>query len=506
MLAALPLALPLAAAPQGGWTKDDFPELGLKLAKRPKDYEQLPLQPGEDIIVLHYALALDEVPERHTRPELLVLSIDLAATPAPRSLDTDSMRAGRDLPIDSIERWVDARLGKWSLGEWRRGKRRGDHAGRWSRLEPTPEVRHAAGWLYAFERPAHRTVALLGLCDRRDYDEQSRLWRTMAERLSIYEPAGPDLKKLRQHYARRRLRDPEYRIGVRAGLVRGWKAEDTENYIVVSSTRDEPLLRLILRNIEAMREVYVEEFPPAAPIQAVSTLRVCKDEAEYLLYGGQAGTGGHWNPTTGELVMYDAVMLDERERPVDDATFMVLYHEAFHQFIHHSAGSLAPHSWFDEGTGDYFGGTILKNGKVHGVGLNAWRAKTIRDAVRTGRHVPWSEIVQFDRETFYRPDQRTLCYAQAWSMVHFLRTSRVVAKRPEWARIPRVYFETLQASFARGMLDLVAEGKHEDERELELTRQMARNDAHWEAFSEVDLDEIERAWASHVLELDVGDD
>ena len=33
----------------------------------------------------------------------------------------------------------------------------------------------------------------------------------------------------------------------------------------------------------------------------------------------------------------------------------MLYHEAFHQFIHYSAGELPPHSWYNEGHGDYFG-------------------------------------------------------------------------------------------------------------------------------------------------------
>ena len=40
-------------------------------------------------------------------------------------------------------------------------------------------------------------------------------------------------------------------------------------------------------------------------------------------------------------------------------SLLVLYHEAFHQYIYYAVGEVAPHDWFNEGHGDYFSGAVI---------------------------------------------------------------------------------------------------------------------------------------------------
>ena len=90
-------------------------------------------------------------------------------------------------------------------------------------------------------------------------------------------------------------------------------------------------------------------------------MRVCGDRKEYHEYGGPGGSAGYWNSGSEELVFYDA----SRSKKIDDDTVSVLYHEAFHQYIYYSVGNVAPHSWFNEGHGDYYAGADLKGAHVH---------------------------------------------------------------------------------------------------------------------------------------------
>ena len=96
-----------------------------------------------------------------------------------------------------------------------------------------------------------------------------------------------------------------FRIGVRKALAKGWKAVDTENFIVVHHSDNEKLINKIARDLEAIRPVYVDLFPPVKPVETVAIVRVCKNREEYLAYGGAPASGGYWHPGNEELVFYD---------------------------------------------------------------------------------------------------------------------------------------------------------------------------------------------------------
>src|SRR5688572_4261483 len=80
------LATPTSAAPQGGWDKRAYPELGITLPEA-RDYEQIPTQPDEEYVVLQYAEDIPKDPKERkpVRPGLSVVWIDWVPDPAPKS-------------------------------------------------------------------------------------------------------------------------------------------------------------------------------------------------------------------------------------------------------------------------------------------------------------------------------------------------------------------------------------------------------------------------------------
>src|SRR5262249_7475788 len=88
------------------------------------------------------------------------------------------------------------------------------------------------------------------------------------------------------------------------------------------------------------------DFAQSQELSKCSVVRVCKDAGEYHSYGGPAMAAGHWDSNARELVIYD-----DRANGGKGDTWITLNHEAFHQYIYYFYGNLAPHSWYNEGTG-----------------------------------------------------------------------------------------------------------------------------------------------------------
>lgn len=518
LLALLVLSL-TAQAQAGGFTTEKHPELGLSFP-RARYYEQIPTQPDEEWVVLYYAEKLDVTKrrERKLRPEMRIVWIDWF--PDPKPVDPDSpgalgdevekrtraepMKPKGPLPITTFERFVGSRMRGWEIGKSEQGKQLGDYEGREISLarEASPNRSNnrtqQAAWAYTWKSD-RRTIAVIGTCAEQDLPEQSKIWRQTAEKMKIVTPAETDLAKLERYYDRREVIDPEFRIKVRSQLVRGWKAEDTENYIIIYSTRDAPLVRRVCRELEQLRKAYLDLFPPVGEITAVSTVRICKNREEYILYGGSPRSAGYWNSEQEELVFYDASdKTNKSKRSNDDNTFIVLYHEAFHQYIHYSAGELPPHSWYNEGHGDYFSGALIKGGKLKRIGVNPWRVGTIKAAVGRGDFVPWKKIIRYSQMEYYR--NARLCYAQGWSMIYFLLNSKKVESHADWSRILPTYFEVLKATYAQELED---RGNPEEAKLRAEAGRAAREKAVEAAFHGVELDELQDVWEDFVLGLKV---
>lgn len=258
------------------------------------------------------------------------------------------------------------------------------------------------------------------------------------------------------------------RLQIEQSMVRDWDVvvSPKKNYIVIYNTKkgtNHTLAKVIAERIELIREqIYEVQFPPARPVTKVCIVRVCEDLKEYHAYGGRWGSAGYWSPGDEELVFYDA----SASKKPDDDTLSVLYHEAFHQYIHYSVGEVAPHSWFNEGHGDYYAGAKLR-GKKFVIKPFQWRVGTIRNAIVQGErpfrvekdeqtgeerriweprgYTPLKDLVNFSQGEYY--SYPGVCYAQGWSLIYFLREEVPKNKKyaEKWGHILDTYFNVLKA-------------------------------------------------------------
>lgn len=506
---------------QGGYTTEKHADLGINFP-RANSYEAIPTQPDEQIVVLYYAEKPSKDPKERPkimRPEMAVLWIDYKAD-APRETSggtggeprggtgtgSDGESGKAPLPVTTLDRYVDQRLPKFALSQPTEGKPRDG----WAVREYTLAAKKGTGpskvggWVYAFSKP-NRTIAFLCMAPLDEMDKQIKIWRGTTEKADLYEPEEQSTAKLEQYYSIRKLLDVPYRIKVRQDLVRGWKFEDLEHYIVVYDTVDQPLMRKVFRDMEIIRKEYEKLFPPEKPVTAVSTVRVCKSRDEYMLYGGIPQSAGYWNSETQELVLYNDVGIVDGKKKAEADTFIVLYHEAFHQFIHYSAGELPPHSWYNEGHGDYFSGASIKDGKMRGIGVNPWRIELIQSALGENKTIPWADMIKFEQKDYYQKDRIGLCYAQGWSMIYFLRTCKEVLAKPEWASILTKYFNVLKSSYQQSCKELEDAGKKDDAQAHYGAGYEARVKAVEAAFEGVDLNALEEAWRVYILGLKLPD-
>jgi len=492
LFVSLALLAPFVAAAQGGYTKEKHPELGMDFP-RPRSYEAVPTRPTDTTTTLFFVEKGKRRTEKAFRPELLFLLLEATEIDpeAPRRTKVGA-RSG------TFEAYFEASMKDlWRVVDRVENEPRDD----FQVFDYTLDFKKGGGfaWARSFEKREGSTV-ILGMCSSGEAKEQLKIWRKVADKVEFYEPEAGDVSEFERYYERRDYSLPAYRIGVREQLVKGWNADDTENFILVYSTRDKSLLRVIKSELEAIRKEYVKLFPPAHEVSAISTVRICKDRDEYLKYGGSEYSGGYWSAGAEELVFYDYENVDKKMGSGKADTRIVLYHEAFHQYVFYAVGEVAPHSWFNEGTGDYFSGARIKGGKVKAIGVNPWRVALIQQVLERGREESWEDILNYEQAEFYEPLRQATCYAQAWSMIYFLRKSREVEKHAVWSRILDEYFEELKSSTEWERSKLPEEPTAEQVAEA---NKSARGAALKRAFHNVDLYEIEQAWRAFTMGLKV---
>ncbi|MCA9323197.1 MAG: hypothetical protein KDB53_20825 [Planctomycetes bacterium] len=248
---------------------------------------------------------------------------------------------------------------------------------------------------------------------------------------------------------------------VQEKLPKGWTIIPTpsKRYVVVHNIPQKKTSLIAFANnlvkyLDEVRELYEGLFPPRHEVTAVSVVRVCQDREEYHQYGGPGGSAGYWNASAEELVIYDA----SKEGGKADS-YSTLFHEAFHQYIYYAVGEISPHSWFNEGYGDYFAGIDPKKG--FRIDKFEWRTGVVKNAVAAGENVPLKDLVKFSQRQYYA--NPSVCYAQGWALVYFLK-SPVAAKNERWAGILDRYFDHLVATGNKDeAVDVAYEGVDYDE-------------------------------------------
>ena len=529
LLAALWLALAhgaLAQEPKPGrdWYEDNV-DLGFRV-KAPDGWSFVPPQPGEQGTIGRYVAPGSQFISNPKTGRFWDYTMYMMVFDR-RAKEEDGKRRFGKAPEDVLE-WVDGNLSPFALRKVEEKK------GRVKKIETveylfegTIDSDYEVGFYVMLFKLRPDVEVALGFNGPggRKFSKYERAGRKLCGTFDAIEVDAADQPTA----ASGSLRDTK-RAALQGEVAKnpGWELYETDNYFVVSSNNDRGFVKELLERLEAIRKVYEETYPPslakelrqaaliakreaeakggagsaeredpedpedpegedgeqdpaegrtvssrADPMERsrTSVVRVCKDRDEYMSYGGPGGSAGYWSWMQEELVVYDARAIGGR-----DDTWATLNHEAFHQYIFYFFGSLAPHSWYNEGTGDFYGGYEYKNGKFTLKPFD-WRERTIQGVIRDGSYVPLEKFVRFDKPTYYKPDRIGNNYAQGWSLIWFLRTGKKQARcwDDAWDEILPTYLRVL----------------------VETDDLDAAVDA---AYAGVDWTKLEECWKSYVLQ------
>jgi hypothetical protein len=507
----LPLLLGLAAAlappaaaqaPKPGDYYEDEIVYGFRV-KAPKGWSYSPPKPGEaQVIGLYAGGRFYPDPDYYVTEEYFLVAFD--------------ERPGADgkkprLTYDSIQDFADKRLGgskKWNVVEEDDLRVGGFDAVEYVLSGVSgPKSAEVGGYALVVQLAEGLKI---GICangpGERKWSKYETAYSRMAKTFQAMEVEGIDLSDVSMGAS---LRDQKRRELMEAIATQpGWRLLETENYFIISNSEDENFVEEVMHRIEAIRAVYEVDYPPemarlsrvaedgeapegedgedgeedenrtvsarADPLELsrTSIVRVCGKHEDYLKYGAPPTSGGYWSSYHEELVVYN-----KKEVQGEDATFETLSHEAFHQYIYYFYGSLAPHSWYNEGTGDYYGGHEYRRKKFQRA-PRKMRKDKIKEMLREERTIPLKEFVRWTKSQYYGENSYNLegfdCYAQGWALVYFLRLEGDARGwNDAWEKILPTYLDVLAST---GDLDEAID----------------------KAFAGVDWAQFEAAWRSFV--------
>lgn len=213
----------------------------------------------------------------------------------------------------------------------------------------------------------------------------------------------------------------------------GWKStyQAEGEHFVVTTDDSQDTADLLLKHVEIVYTLYTKIFPEAEKEAIKFPVLVFKDAKDYQAYGGPPNTGGYYNPMMRNLVFFKQAKLSD--------TLLVLYHEAFHQYLAYYLED-AP-QWYNEGHGDYFGPSeYVEKSKMMYIRVNPWRLGLIQGAIKANRYQPLDKLMLMTQDELYDPQTIGLNYAESWSFVYFLWQYKSGAYAP----ILKAYFKKLR--------------------------------------------------------------
>ena len=140
----------------------------------------------------------------------------------------------------------------------------------------------------------------------------------------------------------------------------------------------------------------------------------------YEQVGGDPSHPGFYNSGSGYLVL--------RQIPFYQLV-PIVYHEAFHQYLHAYVGDVRIPIWFNEGMAVYFEGMqrdeksktkalspkLIKRGKI----------RMVKDAINTRTQIPLETLLKVTSEEFHDKENESLYYSQSFAvMFYFMQISR----------------------------------------------------------------------------------
>ena len=540
--AALAASAPSAAAQTpkvGKYEFKDDVDLGFKI-KSPKGWDYIPPQPDEKQLVGKFTPTLNK---HYTLPGGDYLWLDAFLV----KFDRRGIESDRPYDYDeALDKYADRCFSGTSgaeraeTDELKVDKVITKEVLYTARTRGGSDV-HIYAMQYFFAEDLVVAYLFVGPADKKKWRKWESAYKSMGKSMRTLELVEIDAGEVKEG-------DSTYRSSKRGELLKevraqpGWELIETDNYFIVTSSDDREFLRELEKRLEAIREVYGELYPVAdaqrfrakaakrlaeaaearrkegeedededagrtkasgptpMELSRCSVVRICSSRGEYSEYGGPPGSAGYWNFRDEELVIYDDQAGGGRRN-----TWATLNHEAFHQYIFYFYGNLAPHSWYNEGTGDLFSGYQLKSGRFTLKPFD-WRVQTIREAIKLNKHVPLRDLVRFTQAEYYGQNDYDVGggqnYAQGWSLIYFLRTGKKKAQgwNSDWDSILDDYLIALNEEWLEVRIE---KGIAEDAPFFEVRDAQgdARDKAVERAFAGIDWTELEEAWKRYTLKF-----
>ena len=149
-------------------------------------------------------------------------------------------------------------------------------------------------------------------------------------------------------------------------------------------------------------------------------VRFMDSENTYEQVGGDPRMAGFYNPGSGYLVI--------KQLPFYDL-IPIVYHEAFHQYLHSFVGDVQIPIWFNEGMAVYFEGMQRdEKNKVKALSpklIKRGKIRMVKDAINTRTQIPLETLLKVTHEEFHDKENEALYYSQSFAvMFYFMQLSR----------------------------------------------------------------------------------
>lgn len=413
-----------------------------------KGWNSMPSDQEDKFSVGRWKLALDEFEKRGDYEavqsgsycELKILRIQVKVdTPASKdgAKPTDSLPASLEARFNpkTLDEWIEANYEgaskRWVTSPLKGGKMQGDV------LEFGSKAQHVT-----VGRFRHLGVewAVIYTSFEENYQKTWRDWYMKSiQTFEVVENVDPEVAAA-QNKDVTKLEGEEKRAALKASIAGkpGWFTVDTKYYVFLSNA-DKQFVESLAKDLEVVREkVYVPNFKPRNAKVPLNPVRVFATQSEYHQFGGPGGSAGYFSPTKGELVLFQKFDDQSATKSQKDCR-SVMFHEGFHQYIHYAVGDVSPHSWFNEGHGDYFAGLVVSGGQISKVNTFDWRVRYLKDHMSGDRDlIPLRSLLRYPQSEYY--NNAGLKYSQGWAIIYYLRN---VSKNKAHKQALETYFNYL---------------------------------------------------------------